>query len=458
MDLTPTPSPARRALQVTLAVIYCLLSAGTVFGFAALKPVFVSEGIYHELCTPDEVRKGVWVCHAQDLRLNLMFTVAAVSTNICALPVGSVLDRFGPRISSCIGAALLALGALCLATADKAPVDGVLLGFWLLALGGPFVFIASFQLSNTFPDRTGLILALLTGAFDASSSVFLVYRLVYQHTDGGFTPSRFFLVYLAVPAFILIAQLTVMPKKSYKLVAERGGGMAAKPAALKGRTAVQQILTPWFALITLFTVVQMMRINYFVATIRMQYTYMLASPEQAARLNGFFDVALPLGGVFSIPLIGLVLDRTSMPFILGLMTTLATLIGGLGIIPQVWASYANITLFVVFRPFFYTVVSDYAAKVFGFKTFGTVYGLIIAIAGICNLGQAGLDKVTHEVFRNNPLPVNVALMVVGFTIGTALTLYSWRTRNEAARELLEEEAEEARETLIPSEGRGYGTA
>ncbi|KAK5020786.1 hypothetical protein LTR16_012534, partial [Cryomyces antarcticus] len=38
--------------------------------------------------------------------------------------------------------------------------------------------------------------------------------------------------------------------------------------ALHGRTAWQQIRTPWFVLSTLFTVVQMTRINYFVATIR----------------------------------------------------------------------------------------------------------------------------------------------------------------------------------------------
>lgn len=39
-----------------------------VFGFAALKPVLVAEGVYRDLCTEDEIRDGVEVCSEQDLR------------------------------------------------------------------------------------------------------------------------------------------------------------------------------------------------------------------------------------------------------------------------------------------------------------------------------------------------------------------------------------------------------
>lgn len=442
-------------------------------------------------------------------RLNLMFTVAAVSTNVCALPVGTILDHYGPRIASIIGVFFLFLGALFFAFASDLPFDGYIPGYLFLALGGPFVFISSFQLSNTFPKHSGLILALLTGAFDTSSAVFLVYRLIYAGTDGSFTPKKLFLVYLIVPALILVVQIFLMPKNSYKTVGElvkqvedptgdthdsddgiedeqrrreiqhrrrehresvvseittllgsKAGDKQVQEeehkqassgvwGALHGQTAVQQIMSPWFVLITLFTVVQMTRINYFVATIRTQYTEMLHSHDKAVQINEFFDFALPLGGVIAVPFIGLVLDHTSTPFVLGLLVTLATAIGVLGVIPEMWAAYANICLFVVYRPLYYTAVSDYSAKVFGFATFGKVYGLIICLAGILNFSQQGLDALTHKTFRNDPIPVNILLLGVAALVGILLVGFVWRKSYTMHREKLEEEAEHANEVLIP---------
>ncbi|KAI4187996.1 MAG: hypothetical protein LQ346_005397 [Caloplaca aetnensis] len=430
---------------------------------------------------------------------------------VCALPVGTVLDRFGPRVCGIIGSILLTVGALSFAFAPQLPFDGYIPGYLFLALGGPFVFISSFHLSNTFPRHSGLILALLTGAFDSSSAIFLFYRLIYDATNRAFTPQKFFLVYLLVPICIFIAQITLMPKNSYKTVGElvnhaedpandirpidehipdesylaclreerrqhresvvseittllgRKGEEGDKQTqqeerkkqisgvwgALHGRSALQQIRTPWFFLITLFTVVQMTRINYFVATVRTQYEHLLSSHDRAVHVNDVFDVALPVGGVFAIPMIGLVLDNTSTPFVLGLLVSVATAIGILGLLPYLWAAYANIVLFVLYRPLYYTAVSDYAAKVFGFHTFGKVYGLIICFAGLLNFVQSALDAATHKVFHGDPMPINTILLVVAFLVGVALVGFVWHKSRKMGRDRLEDEAEGATERLMP---------
>lgn len=494
-------------------MIYCLFSAGIVFGFAAIKPVFIQEGVYRDRCTKKELEDNVEVCYNQELRLNLMFTIAAVGTNVCALPVGTVLDRYGPRVSGIISSVLLAAGCLLLAFAwdMKDKFDGYIAGYLLLALGGPFVFISSFQLSNTFPRYSGLILALLTGAFDTSSAVFLIYRLIYESTNGKFWPKKFFLAYLVVPAFILIVQVFIMPAQSYKTVSElvkqveqeehaiddnnhdsfndgssqsrakaqrgrtqsvvsevtnllgtKDGAEQAREqqqkqvksgvhGAMHGRTVAEQVLSFWWILITLFTILQMLRINYFVATVRSQYTYLLNSRDLAIQINSFFDIALPLGGVVSIPFIGIILDNTSTTFVLGLLVAIATTIGVLGVLPYTWAAYANICLFVVYRPFYYTAVSDYASRVFGFATFGKVYGLIICLSGLFNFAQSGLDALTHGTFKNNPVPVNIILLVAAFVVGVALVGFVWSKSRSQEREELEVEAEEADEhtSLIP---------
>jgi len=517
-------STTKRIFQVTAAVIYCLLAAGIVFGYAALKPVLIREGVYRSSCTQDELDRDVRVCYDQEIRLNFMFTVAAVSTNVCALPVGTILDRYGPRVSGLVGVVFLTAGCLFFAFAWDMPFDGYIPGYLFLALGGPFVFISSFQLSNAFPRYSGLILALLTGAFDTSSAIFLFYRLIYQATEGTFWPKKFFLCYLVVPVYILLVQLFLMPKQSYKTVGElvtvardpthdvhdsdndlpdddtlntvretrrqhresiiseittlidhnnnstsKDATAAAKQGedkqshsgvwgALHGKTATQQIASWWFVLITLFTVIQMTRINYFVATIRPQMEHLLGSYDAAVDLNTFFDVALPLGGVISVPFIGLILDNTSTTFVLALLVSIATTIGVLGVIPSAGAQYANICLFVVYRPLYYTAVSDYAAKVFGFATFGKVYGLIICLAGLFNFAQSGLDALTHKVFANDPVPVNVALLVAALVVGVPLVAFVWRKSGQLGREGLRREAMEAeeREQVMPNAEIGDG--
>ncbi|KAK3300389.1 major facilitator superfamily domain-containing protein [Chaetomium fimeti] len=431
-----------------------------------------------------------------------MFTVAAVATNVAALPIGAILDHYGPRVCGLLGSMFLAAGALLMAFEKRLQFDALLLGYFCLALGGPFTYISSFQLSNAFPRNSGFILALLTGAFDASSALFLLYRIVYQKTDGAFNHERFFLGYLIVPVAIILLQFTLMPAQSYKTVGELveeieeplhaavvepapydqvdeetallqeeerqhrvdviegihtvlGPAMADKQTereehvnevsgvwgVMHGYTAWKQIRSPWFILICLFTVVQMTRINFFVATIRSQYQSLFGSRPAAVALNHFFDVALPLGGIAAIPLIGVVLDRTATATVLAALVFFATAIGVLGVIPHApWAGYANVVLFVLYRPFYYTAVSDYSAKVFGFETFGTVYGAVIALSGVLNFSQEGLDWLFEVRFGGNPVPVNVMLLVLGLVVGVVLVVFvGWKARR-VRREVLEQEA------------------
>lgn len=63
-----TISTARRVAQVCFTVLCCWLASGLLFGFAALKPVLVDQGVYREYCTVEELEEGVELCYKQDLR------------------------------------------------------------------------------------------------------------------------------------------------------------------------------------------------------------------------------------------------------------------------------------------------------------------------------------------------------------------------------------------------------
>lgn len=489
------PALKVRLVQVICAVLWCLFAAGPVFGFAALKPVLISQGVYHEMCPVNQLGKDTAVCVEQDLKLNMMFTFAAVITNATALIVGRVLDTQGPRITGIIGSVILFASALLFGNGKNIHfIDAYLFGYIGLAFGGPFVFISCFQLANSFPGNSGLILAVLTGAFDSSSALFLIYRIVFQNDYvKNLTLQRFFSWYLIVPVFILVCQLSIMPSESYKTVEtivkigetgidetglpidssdaryqseeiesiERGRSRRSSISAksvyeeianeqlkaktggvfgvLHSRSVMEQCKTPWWYLMCLFTTIQMLRINYFVATIKSQMVYYF-DLETATIINKFFDVALPLGGIVSIPFIGLILDNaetlTTLKVLLGVTLT----IGVSGIIDNQYIQYFGILLLVIYRPFYYTAVSDYCAKIFGFKTFGTVYGAMICISGLMNVFQTELDNLTHFTFEMNPTPVNLLLISCTVLFGFLMVYYVQSEEKKLKKKTIIEEA------------------
>lgn len=528
--LTPYKVPtSKRVAQVVAVILACWCASGIVFGFAALKPILIKEGVFSDLCTPEELDAGVQVCFDQALRLNFLFSLASTTANVSALPVGTLLDRYGPKLCMLLGSFFLATGSLLMSLAFQIEqFDGYTIGNFFLALGGTCVFLPSFQIANAFPKMSGTIVALVTGAFDASAAVFLLYKMIYDATDSEFKPQTFFLFYLIVPAAIIIAQLTFLPSESYKTAPQLEmkihkaedpmqdvhssddelpddevwrvrkarsvrrrerisklddlvGDEAARKmreekqehkletsgvwGALHNKSAKEQMLTPWFILLTLLTVLQMVRMNYFIATIREQYTYMLGSAELAAKVNDFFDWALPLAGVIATPFLGALLDNVSTPGVLLILVIMITAIGIIGSISTLWAGYVNVLLFVFLRPLYYSAMSDYATKVFGFATFGRVYGTIICFSGLVNLSQTAIDALTKTAFNGNPIPVNVFLSVSAFLIGSALVTYVtvqvYRVRKrldqEDAMTVTNTDVGSIMESLLEEDEPTYGT-
>ncbi|KAK1986334.1 major facilitator superfamily transporter [Colletotrichum cereale] len=520
-------SNAKRWAQVASGVVACWLASGIVFGFAALKPILISEGVYSDLCDADDpssFEDSEYIpCTEQDLRLNLFFIVASVTTNVSSLLAGYVLDRYGRRVCWIVSSISLTIGCVLMAASHNfAGLDGYFLGNIFLALGGTFVFVSSFQLANAFPRYSGLIIALVTGAFDASAAVFLIYRMVYEATDGGLSLEKFFYAYISIPVLIIVAEFAYMPVRSYhtttqledKLeraqdetrdvhesdeeiedarelrkvrnaradrrlfeldqIEEVAGDAEQREERIKmneerqetsgvwgvlhGVPAHKQIQSPWFILILLLTIVQMLRMNYFIATIRAQYRFMLGSDADADAINRFFDVALPIGGLVSTPFIGILLNNLSVSVTFGVLTALIVAIGALNCLPFGWAGYATVVLFVIFRPLYYSAISDYATKVFGFATFGRIYGTIVCVSGLINFVQSGLDALTHGPLHGDPTLVNITLGGAGTIIGAVLTVFvTIKGRTFVKEEKPALDAMEERQRLLSSAGQDYGS-
>lgn len=85
--------------------------------------------------------------------------------------------------------------------------------------------------------------------------------------------------------------------------------------------------------------------------------------------------------------------------------------------------------------------------------------MIICLAGLLNFSQSALDAATHKLFKNDPVPINVILLGLALLVGLALVGFIYSRSHKIMRENIEEEAEEARERLMPGVSvgvRDYG--
>ena len=100
--------------------------------------------------------------------------------------------------------------------------------------------------------------------------------------------------------------------------------------------------------------------------------------------------------------------------------------------------------------------SDYATKVFGFATFGRIYGTIVCISGTVNLVQSGLDALTHGPLHGDPTAINATLGTLGAVLSLALTIFVAVKGRVFVEEKTEMEADHERERLLSGAQQGYG--
>lgn len=94
---------------------------------------------------------------------------------------------------------------------------------------------------------------------------------------------------------------------------------------------------------------------------------------------------------------------------------------------------------------------------FGFATFGRIYGTLTCISGLVNLCQSGLDALTHGPLKGDPTPINITLGVAGTVVGLALTAFVTVRGHVFVQERQELDADQARQSLLAAEPQGYGT-
>ncbi len=142
----------------------------------------------------------------------MMFVVASFFNFLGPLVLGVVLDSWGPRVCSVISIALIAMGfgLFSLSSQDR---PWFIPATCLIAFGGPGVQNAIIHVSNLFPTWKASATACITGSFQLSFVVFLVFDVLWEQYRWNY--QTLFLSYCGVCLSNLLVSLLMWPDEPF---------------------------------------------------------------------------------------------------------------------------------------------------------------------------------------------------------------------------------------------------
>ncbi|XP_031425649.1 solute carrier family 43 member 3b [Clupea harengus] len=456
----------RSWLTFASGLFECLCFAGAVFGWASLVFVLKSDGYFSELCVNTTSSNGTYTtdCSEQDEKLSLIFTIASFMNNFLTLPNGFLFDRFGTMVTRLLGISIYTTGTMMVAFSNAAMSILLYPALSFIAVGGILFLVTNMQVGNLFGSRRSTIITLYNGAFDSSSAIFLIIKLLHE---SGVSLQASFLFLSMCSLIHLLRTFLLMPRKHipYPLPEGYTYGMSCgqkKSYSIEGKSANQgNIQTPavhrgdrsprghtiipkrvsdyksfgscvlsWFFLWHLLWLsVMQLRHYLFIGTLNPMLNRLTAGePALVSTYTNAFAIT-QLCGVLCAPWNGLLMDRHKgrarkpgeserdadlQAAILSLAVTAlqCVLFSVCAASPLLPLQYLTFILQVLNRSFLYGGNAAFISVAFPAAHFGKLYGLVMALSAVVSLLQYPCFALIKGPLGGDPLYVNIALTLL----------------------------------------------
>ncbi|XP_006875846.1 PREDICTED: solute carrier family 43 member 3 [Chrysochloris asiatica] len=465
---------ALRVATLLTGLLECLGFAGVLFGWASLVFVFKKEHYFEDLCKQEDELVSAnntsmnnsitqQKCKAQDERFSLIFTLASFMNNFMTFPIGYVFDRFKTTVARLIAIFLYTSGTLTIAfiSADSALL--LFLAMPMLTVGGILFLITNLQVGNLFGKHRSTIITLHNGAFDSSSAVFLIIKLLYEQ-NISLRASFLFLSICSAwhvgRTFLLMPRGHIpfpLPPNYHYGLCPRNCSTETKPAE-SGKTERQsrELLSlkdenpgsgqqqeprsfwtyafsrrfawhlVWLSVIQLWHYLFIGTLNSLLTNLAAGDRALVSSYTNAFAITQFF-------GMLCAPWNGLLMDRLKDKYqkearrtgTSASVVTLRSTVPSLALtsllcvgfalcasVPVLSLQYLTFILQVISRSFLYGGNAAFLTLAFPPEHFGKLFGLVMALSAIVSLCQFPIFTLIKGPLQNDPLYVNMTLVLV----------------------------------------------
>ncbi|XP_067103550.1 solute carrier family 43 member 1a [Osmerus mordax] len=204
----------RRWWMAVTAVLENLLCSAVLLGWGSLLIMLKREGFYSHLCLEENdtvVANGTewnteeWLsCVEQEEMLNLGFTIGSFLLSAATLPLGILMDKYGPRPLRLLGSFCFGLSCAIMSLSSYDPSVFSALIFLALSFngfGGICLTFTSLTLPNMFGSLSSTIMSLMIGSYASSAVTFPGVKLIY---DAGVSFQVIMWVWTGLAGFVFL--------------------------------------------------------------------------------------------------------------------------------------------------------------------------------------------------------------------------------------------------------------
>uniref|UniRef100_A0A3B3U1E1 Solute carrier family 43 member 3b n=1 Tax=Poecilia latipinna TaxID=48699 RepID=A0A3B3U1E1_9TELE len=430
----------RHCLTFVTGLVECLCFAGAVFGWASLAFVLKVDGYFSSLCfnTTGVNDTQILDCSAQDEQLSLIFTITSFMNNFLMLLNGFLFDHFGTTVARLLATCCVSF----LSSSPFPPALPFLLfpALPLLAVGGILFLITNMQVGNLFGSRRSTIINIYNGAFDSSSALFLIIKLLHE---SGVSLHAAFLFLSACSVVHVLRTFFLLPRTfiphplpdRYAYGCEQTTWFVKSVfgfiecLSLSEKTFRECLLSRFFVGHLLWLSVMQLRHFLFIGTLN---PMLLRLTEGDSSLVSRYTNAFAftqLCAVLCAPWNGLIMDRhRGKPraageteqeadlrasvlslFLTALQCVLFSLCAS---VPSLPLQYLTFILQVLNRSFLFGGIAAFISVAFPSCHFGKLYGLGMSLAALFCLLQYPCFALVNGALGGDPLYLNISLTLL----------------------------------------------